>query len=198
MFNSHIAYGKDGILVNNLFKNGFCSDEDSNVVCKEEKNQCLECSCSSDKEITSPNFPDKYPKNLDMTWLIKFPPGQRIKINFHEFQLNGWHGAAYLTISDGDFKNPCNTISHGHVDSEVRKEICSSDWFECNKHKICESEWFECHVQNRYIFYTLLMICHSFPNTPIIIHKLYSNIIQMLISKYILLSKWEKIKSAVF
>ena len=88
MFDSYIAYGENGILVDNLFENGFCSNEDSNVVCKEEKNQCLECSCSSDKEITSPNFPDKYPKNLEMTWLIKFPPGQRIRINFHEFEFS--------------------------------------------------------------------------------------------------------------
>ena len=98
MFDSYIAYGENGILVDNLFENGFCSNEDSNVVCKEEKDQCLECSCSSDKEITSPNFPDKYPKNLEMTWLIKFPPGQRIRIIFHEFELEEGEYGDYVTI----------------------------------------------------------------------------------------------------
>ena len=128
MFDSYIAYGENGILVDNLFENGFCSNEDSNVVCKEEKDQCLECSCSSDKEITSPNFPDKYPKNLEMTWLIKFPPGQRIRINFHEFELEDWGGwleKDYVTISDGDIKTPCDTIFNGDIDTIDKKNICS-------------------------------------------------------------------------
>ena len=126
MFDSYIAYDKNnGILVDNLFENGFCSNEDSNVVCKEEKDQCLECSCSSDKEITSPNFPQKYPKNLEMTWLIQFPPGQRIRINFHEFELEEWVDGDYVTISDGDIKIPLETIFNGDIHTIDKKNICS-------------------------------------------------------------------------
>ena len=125
MFDSYIAYGENGILVDNLFENGFCSNEDSNIVCKEEKDQCLECSCSSDKKITSPNFPDKYPKNLEMTWLIRFPPGQRIRINFHEFELEESVWSDYVTISDGDFKIPCDTISKHGIHTIDKKNICS-------------------------------------------------------------------------
>ena len=92
MTNSFTDYGVDGILVDWLFENGFCNNEDSNVFCKQEKNQCLECSCSENTEITTPNFPDNYPNNVDMTWLIKASPGQRIKINFLEIKLQSNNG----------------------------------------------------------------------------------------------------------
>ena len=68
-----------------LYENGFCDHEYGNIGCKEETGECVKCSCSDDHVITSPNFPKKYPKNVEITWLIKFPSGQRIKIKFISF-----------------------------------------------------------------------------------------------------------------
>ena len=82
-------YGKDkgkGDDLIDLFNNGFCNNEARNVFCKEEENICLECYCSSYYVITSPDFPERYPNNVDVTWLI-FYPGQRIKITFKEFNI---------------------------------------------------------------------------------------------------------------
>ena len=105
MFNSYTEYGDDGILVDILFENGFCNNEDTHVACKQEYKQCLKCSCSKETMITTPNFPDNYPNDVDMTWLIKVPLWERIRINFHDFKLEKRLKSDYLTISDGDFTN---------------------------------------------------------------------------------------------
>ena len=118
MFDSYSEYGDDGILVDLLFENGFCNNEDTHVVCKQEYKQCLKCSCSKWRVIQTPNFPDNYPNDVDITWLIKYPPEERIKIKFHDFKLEKRQKSDYLTISDGDFTNPY---------TETKEEIFQSD-----------------------------------------------------------------------
>ena len=88
----YIGYGEkesmdDDLL--ELFENGFCNSEASHVACKEGYKLCMECFCSNNSVITSPNFPEKYPKLVDMKWLIKYPPGERIKIKVHSFSVDG-------------------------------------------------------------------------------------------------------------
>ena len=93
--------------------------------------------------ITTPNFPDNYPNDVDMTWLIKYPPGERIKINFTEFKLEKRLKSDYLTISDGDFTNPY---------TETNEKVFQSDKH-YNIHQGCA-------------FFSPEMICHSSFNTP--------------------------------
>ena len=84
-----------------MFENGFCDSEASHVSCN---GVCKECSCSNNPVIKSPNFPKKYPENVDITWLIKYPPGQRIKISIISFSVDGYLWCDdYLAIYDGDF-----------------------------------------------------------------------------------------------
>ena len=42
---------------------------------------------STTSVITSPGFPENYDKNLDLTWLIEVPTGQRIEIKFSDFDV---------------------------------------------------------------------------------------------------------------
>ena len=78
---------KDDDLIE-LFENGFCNSKEIYVACKEEHGKCMECFCSSDHFIMSPNHPEKYPSNVDMKWLLKFHPGQRIKIDVQFFEID--------------------------------------------------------------------------------------------------------------
>ena len=85
-------YGHDDILVEKLFESSFCNYESGNVACREEYGVCTECFCSNNHTIMSPNFPDYYPDNIDITWLIRSAPDQRIKINILSFSLDGFSG----------------------------------------------------------------------------------------------------------
>ena len=78
---------KDDDLIE-LFENGFCNSKEIYVACKEEHGKCMECFCSSDHFIMSPNHPEKYPSNVDMKWLLKFHAGQRIKIDVQFFEID--------------------------------------------------------------------------------------------------------------
>ena len=37
--------------------------------------------------ITSPGFPNDYPANSKVSWLIQLPPGRFIEVNFISFEL---------------------------------------------------------------------------------------------------------------
>lgn len=39
--------------------------------------------------ITSPSYPEDYPKNKRCLWKITGPKGQRISLKFNDFQLEG-------------------------------------------------------------------------------------------------------------
>ena len=39
--------------------------------------------------ITSPSYPDNYPRNKRCVWKITGPRGQRISLKFNDFQLEG-------------------------------------------------------------------------------------------------------------
>lgn len=44
---------------------------------------------SPEGNITSPSYPDNYPKNKRCVWKITVPKGQRISLKFLAFQLEG-------------------------------------------------------------------------------------------------------------
>ena len=114
-----IDYGRnDGMEdddLNELFENGFCNNEEGHAVCEEILEECRECFCSTDHFIMTPNHPGKYPNNADVTWLLMFLPGQRIKIDVETFDLEAhYHNddhykeshlscTDYLAIYDGEY-----------------------------------------------------------------------------------------------
>lgn len=58
--------------------------------------------------IRSPNYPDYYPPGLDCTWIIQTNPGQQIRLNVTEFDLEGGYNACradYLEIRNGPSKD---------------------------------------------------------------------------------------------
>ena len=75
-----------------LIANGICKDETNNRACmydggdcclfNSNKDQCSQCVCSSNGAIISPDYPQNYENNLDLSWLIVVPSGQTIEINF--------------------------------------------------------------------------------------------------------------------
>ncbi|GIY80962.1 tolloid-like protein 1 [Caerostris extrusa] len=76
-------------------------------VLHENNHDCKEGSCSHQittphGEITSPNFPDYYPSRKDCAWLFTTTPGHRIKLLFHEFELEPHQECAYDRISAYD------------------------------------------------------------------------------------------------
>ena len=75
---------------------GFCNDETNNADCNHDggdccvnvnKDVCSDCDCISGGVITSPGFPQNYDHNLDLTWLIEVPTGQKIQIRFLSFNV---------------------------------------------------------------------------------------------------------------
>ena len=75
--------------------NGYCNDETNNADCNYDggdcclsspkTDNCSECVCSTTGVITSPGYPIYYPNNLEVSWLIQVPSGQRIEIIFKSF-----------------------------------------------------------------------------------------------------------------
>ena len=56
-----------------------------------------------DGEITSPGFPNDYPANSNISWLIQLPPGKFIEVNFLSFRIEHWSWSCddSLKIYDG-------------------------------------------------------------------------------------------------
>ena len=99
-----------------LLWDGYCHDEtniaelnyDGGDCCLSnvKRDYCFNCSCFANGIITSPRFPQNYPNNLDITWLIQLPLGQYIEINFIIFDLGSTSGNYWyedsLTFYDGN------------------------------------------------------------------------------------------------
>nr|NP_001071840.1 Tolloid protein [Ciona intestinalis]BAE06735.1 Tolloid [Ciona intestinalis] len=69
---------------------------------------CKEAGCEHDVtsyvgEITSPNWPNKYPSRKECTWHISTIAGHRVKLVFNEFELESHPDCAYdhLELYDG-------------------------------------------------------------------------------------------------
>ena len=85
-----------------LIGNGYCNDETNSEDCNHDggdccvnvnKDVCSDCECISGGVITSPGFPETYYNNLDLTWLIEVPAGQRIQIRFLKFDVENCSSA---------------------------------------------------------------------------------------------------------
>ena len=81
--------------VHPLVGNGFCNDNTNVIECDYDggdccvnvnTDSCSECNCLGGV-IISPGFPENYENNLDLTWLIQVPLGQKIETNFLSFHL---------------------------------------------------------------------------------------------------------------
>merc|ERR1712088_1234299 len=94
---------------------GMCGIGKSHVVitCEEGEEPAPEPE-EEGNEIQSPNYPAKYPKNVDETWNLEVESGQRIKLTFQTFKLEWDSNCAYdwVHISDG---------------SDEEKYLCGSD-----------------------------------------------------------------------
>ena len=76
---------------------GICNDETNHLGCNYDggdcclmnvnTDSCSDCNCLASGVITSPGFPGNYDNNLDLTWLIEAPPGQKIQIRFLSFDV---------------------------------------------------------------------------------------------------------------
>jgi len=88
------------------------------------------CICYANSgELTSPNFPSKYPNNQDTSDTVEVAPGNKIKIHFTHFNLEphwrcGWD---YLMITDEDgsqlLPKTCGDSVPGDITSNTNKVI---------------------------------------------------------------------------
>ena len=85
-----------GEITNPVVGNSICNDETNNFNCNYDggdccvnvnTDSCSECNCLGSGIITSPGFPENYENNLDLTWLIQVPFGQKIETTFLLFEL---------------------------------------------------------------------------------------------------------------
>lgn len=60
--------------------------------------------------IESPNFPDKYPSNINCTWIIDAPKGNKVNITFSHFELESTSSDGckydYLELREGSNDSP--------------------------------------------------------------------------------------------
>ena len=77
-----------------MIGDAICNDETNYLGCNYDggdccvnvnTDSCSECNCLGFGVITSPGFPEDYGNNLDLTWLIQVPLGQRIELSFIHF-----------------------------------------------------------------------------------------------------------------
>jgi len=95
-------------------------------------------------EIQTPNYPAKYPKNVEETWNLEVEAGHRIKLTFEAFNLESHSLCAYdyVQISFGSEEQkycgsdvPSPIISSGntmditfHSDRSVRRTGFKASW----------------------------------------------------------------------
>lgn len=69
--------------------------------------------------IESPNFPDKYPNNLQCDWTIKAPPGNKILVAFSQFETEENYEELYGTSSSDCKYDYLEIIQKKSEDKEV-------------------------------------------------------------------------------
>ncbi|XP_077990107.1 uncharacterized protein LOC144444533 isoform X2 [Glandiceps talaboti] len=100
-----------------------CSDDEDEIYCStivvpttvqpqttDTPSDCgghIDFSEGTDVNLTSPNYPDKYPANSDCTWTISTDLGKRIEISFEDFVLENSYD--YLRIGEGNDPTDSNT-----------------------------------------------------------------------------------------
>lgn len=85
-----------------------CSCHDGYIL-HDNGHDCKEGGCKYEIEapygvISSPNYPENYPKETDCIWRIATTPGHRIVLGFSAFELEDDQECAYdyVTVYDGD------------------------------------------------------------------------------------------------
>ena len=80
---------------------------------------------NSKNEITTPNYPRSYPDNKQCNWNIEVPQGQRIELEFNDFETESC--CDYLQVYDGSssssnrigrysgYSKPSKIISRGNT-----------------------------------------------------------------------------------
>lgn len=108
---------KDECAVNNGGCQQECRNTIGSYVCAchngftlhENGHDCKEGGCKHEirapyGEILSPNYPHPYPARKECVWHFTTTPGHRIKLVFHEFEIESHHECAYdhVILYDGD------------------------------------------------------------------------------------------------
>ncbi|CAL1537018.1 unnamed protein product [Lymnaea stagnalis] len=130
-------------------KNGGCHDICTNTVgsyycscqngyiLQDDRRGCVEGCFSLISEhngmITSPDFPEDYPRNTECDWLLTAPLGHRIRLGFQSLSLEHHQSCKYdsLTIFDGDNRNAslidryCGSVFPEHVISRSNNMLVS-------------------------------------------------------------------------
>ncbi|XP_046641719.1 tolloid-like protein 1 [Daphnia pulicaria] len=108
---------KDECAVNNGGCQQECRNTIGSYVCAcnngftlhENGHDCKEGGCKHEirapyGEVLSPNYPHPYPARKECVWHFTTTPGHRIKLVFHEFEIESHHECAYdhVALFDGD------------------------------------------------------------------------------------------------
>nr|AEP25603.1 bone morphogenic protein 1 [Holothuria glaberrima] len=105
-------------------RNGFTLHENRHD-CKESK--CQKEITAVTGEITSPNYPDNYPKRKQCSWHIIATAGHRVELQFNEFDLEPHQECAYdyITIYDGEEEDE-NTSMGSFCGRNIPEDIVSN------------------------------------------------------------------------
>ena len=82
---------------------------------------CLADGCGSEGVVSSPNYPNDYPDNLEKTEMIQVEKGLVISLTFSEFDIEPESTCDYdhLTITEGDgttlMEKSCGSSSEGNI-----------------------------------------------------------------------------------
>jgi len=87
-----------------------------------------ECFATAPVEIISPGYPQKYPNNVDKTWYIKLPVGNKVSLSFIDFDVENENTCSYdsLTIYDGNSADSPELGKYCGTSSSVPSNIVSS------------------------------------------------------------------------
>ncbi|XP_038060664.1 bone morphogenetic protein 1 homolog isoform X1 [Patiria miniata] len=147
-------------------RNGFTLHENGHD-CKESG--CRHDIRSSHGEITSPNYPDNYPKRKECTWHIVATPGHKVELVFNDFDLEHHLECAYdhVVIYDGD-------SSEGHL----LGRFCGTripDPVLANTNQMYITFFSDASVSRRGFFATHSTICGGVLQADYVSQKLYSH-----------------------
>ncbi|XP_041032015.1 tolloid-like protein 2 [Carcharodon carcharias] len=138
-FKGHFFADKDECSVDNGGCQHECLNTLGSYVCQcrngfmlhENGLDCKEAGCehkisSSEGEITSPNWPDKYPSRKECTWVISATSGHRVKLAFNEFEIEQHQECIYDHLEVYDGSNEKSAILGRYCGSRKPEAIVST------------------------------------------------------------------------
>jgi hypothetical protein len=77
-------------------------------------------------ELSTPNFPENYPNKKECAWFITTTPGQRVRVQFIEFELEVHQECAYDSLQLFDGQSSQNKTLGKFCGSKVPHPVMSS------------------------------------------------------------------------